>query len=218
MNLKEIHLEVVAEVHTVTQKSQSSASFSRNPQSSRSSAYNKCARYGKSNHHENYCRFKNVECFKCKKRGHISSMCLNKDNGIQKSDIFKPDSQQHTHYVTNDGATGNEVHTDNEIYAIYTISHKRIKPLRVMPKLNGVPVNMEIDTGASLSIINLEVFENLKMRDGTIKLEETPIRFRTYGGETLKPEGVINVLVEYTGQSIQQPIYVVPGKFNGFNG
>ena len=57
-------------------------------------------------------------------------MCLNKDTGIQKSNIFKPDSQQHTHYVTNDGATGNEVHTDDEIYAIYTISHKRTKPLR----------------------------------------------------------------------------------------
>ena len=133
-------------------------------------------------------------------------MCVNRDTGLQKSNIFQPSSQQHTYYVTNDGATGNEADTDDEIYAIYTMSHKRIKPLRVMPKLNGVPLNMEIDTGASLSIINLEVFENLKKRDGTIK------RFCTYGGEILKSEGVINVLVEYTGQSIRQPLYVVHGK------
>ena len=40
-------------------------------------------------------------------------------------------------------------------------------------------------------------------------LEDTPVVLKTYGGERLKPEGKLNVKVDYLGQVVQTSLYVV---------
>ena len=45
---------------------------------------------------------------------------------------------------------------DYEFYDIYSLSMLRNLPLVVEPKINGADIKMEVDTGASSSIINMD--------------------------------------------------------------
>ena len=103
------------------------------------------------------------------------------------------------------------LNTDQNVYSIYTITHKRVKPLQVIVKLNDIPVKMEIDTGASLTLINQSIFVDLQRENKNVVLQETPVKFRTYSGDTMVPLGVVDVDVEYLNQVMKQPVFVVPG-------
>ena len=52
---------------------------------------------------------------------------------------------------------------------------------------------MELDTGSAVSIIPLSMYKELFRR---CKLKESTLKLRTYSGETIFPEGQINVKVE----------------------
>ena len=158
-NLKDLHTEGVSDVNIVSQ----SSSTRRQP---------RCYRCGKANHHPNNCRFKNADCFTCSKKGRKLQMFGN--NVTNKSDT--PNIVQNDAVDLKDDADTD----DGLVYAIYTISHKRVQPLQVILKLNGVSIKMEIDTGASLSIINSSTFDVLRTKDRAVRLLETPVRFRTY--------------------------------------
>ena len=58
-----------------------------------------------------------------------------------------------------------EASSEEEIHSIFTLAHKRIKPIKTVVSINGVSIEMEIDTGASLSIINEKAFEKLQNCD-----------------------------------------------------
>ena len=45
---------------------------------------------------------------------------------------------------------------DGEFYDIYSLFMLRNQPLLVEAKINGTDIKMEVDTGASKSIINME--------------------------------------------------------------
>ena len=71
---------------------------------------------------------------------------------------------------------------------------------------------MEMDTGASLSIINELVFNKLQDNDNRLTLNDTSVKFRTYNNNSIKPLGAIDVLVEYKSQSLKHPVFVVKGE------
>ena len=56
---------------------------------------------------------------------------------------------------------------------------------------------MELDTGASLSIINYPTFKKLQQHDKTIVLRPTRVKFRTYTGGLITVMGLTEVHVEY---------------------
>ena len=76
----------------------------------------------------------------------------------------------------------------------------------VTPTIAGKPIQMELDTGAAVSLLphNLYV-ENFSH----MPLEDTPVVLKTYGGERLMPEGKLNVNVDYLGQVVHTSLYVV---------
>ena len=67
----------------------------------------------------------------------------------------------------------------------------------VTPTIAGKRIKMELYTGATVSLLphNLYV-ENF----AHMPLEDTPVVLITYGDERLKPEGKLNVNVDYSGQ------------------
>ena len=78
--------------------------------------------------------------------------------------------------------------------------------------LNGVPVMMESDTGATTSIISSRQFE--QSRQGSQQLQLTTENLptlRTYSGHMIQPAGGVTVDVRHQEQSYTLPCLVVTG-------
>ena len=66
---------------------------------------------------------------------------------------------------------------------------------------------MEIDTGASISLINYETF--VKLYGNKTRINPTSSRIRTYTGEIIKPKGSTEVQIEYNGRKSRGRILVI---------
>ena len=142
------------------------------------------------------CRFKEVACHYCWKRGHIAAVCRKK-----KADTSKTEQ---AHQV---GATVDK----GEEYDMYNISDTgSSEPLIVDVTLNGIPMPMEVDTGASVSLVGEAKFKLL--REKGVSLRPSNARLSTYTGECIQVLGVADVKVEHNGQITTLPLIVVPGE------
>lgn len=68
---------------------------------------------------------------------------------------------------------------------------------------------MEIDTGASLSVISEKTYNNLVSKNRAPPLEKSGTVLRTYTGEEVKPKGSCTVDVCYKGGKYSLPLLVV---------
>ena len=88
-------------------------------------------------------------------------------------------------------------------------SPSRVSPITVEVALNGSPVRMEVDTGASCSMMNSAMFHELMPQ---CILQPQSHSLLTYTNEEVPVEGVAQVDVMYRGQSQQLPLVVVGGE------
>ena len=93
----------------------------------------------------------------------------------------------------------NPTKVDNdEFYGIYSLSMLRNPLLVVEAKISGADVKMEVDTGASKSIINMETYNTIKRKSDS--LTYTNSKLRTYSGDLMKPEGMTEASFMYENQ------------------
>ena len=73
------------------------------------------------------------------------------------------------------------------------------------------PITMEVDTGASLSVIGENEYRE---QFGEVRkpLLSTKAILKTFSGEKIKPLGIASVNVNYNGQSAELPLIVTPGR------
>ena len=158
-------------------------------------------------HKPSDCRFKNADCNYCKKKGHIAKVCRSKARDLQRKDHREQGShrKRRTHQVT----TGEE---DSDA-AEYTNNHtsERTKPLLVDVKINDANTRMEVDTGATLSIISQDTYRSLWSSDCVPPLRPSSAKLKTYTGEVIAVEGTINVNVVYKDQTAKVNLLVVAG-------
>ena len=159
----------------------------------------KCYRCG-GQHQAKDCQFKDAECHYCKKRGHIAKVCRSKAKGRQ---------QGKTHQLTREEDL-DEPDDETGTYSLYSTSSKVTDPIAVTVAVNQAELRMEIDTGASASVISEATYQQL-WKGNLPPLQKTSIKLRTYTGETLKILGWIQVRVDYQGQVEQLPLLVVHG-------
>ena len=93
------------------------------------------------------------------------------------------------------------------MFDIYQLGLKRVEPLTVNVGMNRRNVSMEVDTGASLTVISEMTMEQIP------HLEITPVaaKLRTYTGEVITPVGQANVHVKYEDQEKVLTVIVTPG-------
>ena len=72
-------------------------------------------------------------------------------------------------------------------------------------KVNGRPPTMEVDMGASVSLISEATFKSIRKGVVTLELKESAARLQTY---TIKVCGSTVVLVEHNDQFLQLPLLV----------
>ena len=143
-----------------------------------------------------HCRFKEYECHFCKKRGHIASACRKKKEHKKepREQANKVDEQ------TNEGAT------PQEDYPLFHIGSGSTKLVNVTVTMNGQEVQMELDTGASVSLMSEETFRKIK-GDCSV-LQESKARLFTYPGEPIAVVGSTNVTVDHNKQTAVLPLVI----------
>ena len=156
------------------------------------------------NHDPSSCKYKNEVCYKCQKKGHV---CKGKKKPQKQGrHRRRPDGKQRTHFVE-------ESADQDDVYAIYHLSSDRKKSLKVDLELCGRKNTMEIDTGASKTILNEATYGRL--RDALGPLQTTKAALSTYTGERIPVLGAVMVPVEYEGKKKNLNALIVAG--NGPN-
>ena len=96
----------------------------------------------------------------------------------------------------------NSSNDENELTELFKVGDNGSEPSIIVPvKINAVNLNM--DTGASLSVISEQQWKN---KFPKVKLEDSSVRLRTYTGEELTIIGQAMVKVNYEDQECVLPI------------
>ena len=93
-------------------------------------------------------------------------------------------------------------------YPLFTLPGK-VEPIVITVNVNGTDILMEVDTGASLSIISEQTFRAIA--SPTDRLQSTSITLTTYSGDNFHIMGTYDVQVGYKCQSQTLPLVVVQG-------
>ena len=142
------------------------------------------------------CPFKGSTCTFCKKVGHIEKACKNKRQ--------KPTSSRAHHVAKVDDDDDNE----NPYYLFNLSNDPSQDAMLVEVTLNDVNVSMELDTGASHSLINKGTYQRVSARP----LQHTNVNLKTYTGESISLLGTAPVLVKHGEKQEELMVYVVDGE------
>ena len=141
-----------------------------------------CFRCGE-NHAPQTCRFKEEQCRYCKGKGHIMRVCKKKASDATKGNA--PTQRSSSQRLSVQYLNKQEEQDDE--FQIFKIGQTAPEPSIIIPlEINGVPVPMELDTGASLTVISETLW---KEKFPTSTLEPSNIRLKTYTSEELKVVG-----------------------------
>ena len=100
----------------------------------------------------------------------------------------------------------------DEMFHITQVSGQNSKgAYQVQLGINGVQTQMEVDTGASLSIMSAETYQTFCHPKAKPVLKKSTAVLKTYTGETIFPEGEIDVTVSYGDQIKSLKLTILPG-------
>jgi transposase InsO family protein len=170
-----------------------------------------CYRCG-DNHAATTCRFRTSVCHACGKQGHIAKVCRSKSRPTYQSDQ-KPTGKRTAKTHTISSAVNSDTHSDEEnpnTYSLFPVNSSGSKPITLTVQIGNRNLNMELDTGASFSLISEETY-NSTFGD-SLSLDKSDIKLEMYSGDSITVLGVMHVLVSYNTQSATVPLLVVKGK------
>ena len=98
-----------------------------------------------------------------------------------------------------------------EYSTLFHVTAGKNKPYRTTLIVNGKPLLMEIDTGASVSLVGEGTFKDIRDGKSTVELQETSTQLQTYTKEAIPVLGSAQVPVEHNGQSLTLPLIVTAG-------
>ena len=171
-----------------------------------------CQRCGGS-HSPVTCRFKNFTYRYCHKKGHLEKVCRSKKAARQS---HNPRPQRDTNFVSENLVSGTKNPTppveDCPTYSLFTLGFRKNKPWMVDLLVNGKQVSMQIDTGASVSVINFETYTSLWSSPlPPLVINEPRPKLCTYTGEEIQVLGSFSPTISYKGQQKVLPLLVVKG-------
>lgn len=151
------------------------------------------------------CKYpRDVECFACSGKGHIARKAkAGKGKPQQTRQKFdKTAKPQKAHMLTAEDS--------NDFQTAFIVKGKRTEPFMVNMCVDGKQLEMEVDTGASVSIVSNTTF--VELWKGTKKLKESTVVLRSYANQTIKVLGELVVKVVYGDQEKKLNLLVVAGK------
>ena len=91
-------------------------------------------------------------------KGHITRACKPRQNR-QGTEPGK--SNKKTHYIDDSLQPSEQPLTNDSTYNLFTIGGSGQNPIVVELTVNNLPVQMELDTGASLSLLNKQTYDKI---------------------------------------------------------
>ena len=175
-----------------------------------------CFRCGKVNHSSDTCFFRNSKCHGCQKVGHIVKKCPVKvQNPESGKATWKPKprsgkkkkKQQKVCFVEEDLTVKQSANGSD--WPMFTVSDSRgkCKEFIVPVTIDGKTVGMELDTGASVTIIpeSVHVWTDVL---ASKPVERTDIKLRSYSGHEISVIGEAKVQVAYRDQKAVLPVVI----------
>ena len=185
-----------------------------------------CPRCG-GNHSVQTCQFKDLNCYYCKQKGPIADRCPNRNKNQsrgEKQDVQPNKSDQRGYSgkqrsrnlhqledVVNvfDEDAGEEGDLYGELFCVN--SSRGHNPYKVTVLVNGVNVTMEIDTGASTTVVDEKTFHTLSQPGRVLELNAVNTALRTYTGEMIPVVGECELELEYDSFKGLLPAVVIRG-------
>ncbi len=185
----------------------------------------KCYVCAKPGHKASVCRFRAYKCRKCGVVGHLAQACRSnlQERGKSNSNSYSRNKKftKQNYVDVNVVGTASNVNPNGEehlpemydlnIFALNkseddNFSIDRVKPILVDLKVENKSVNFEVDSGACVSVINEQCYENLfKSKE----LKQTNLVLSSYTNQPIKPLGKLSVRVQYQNVEKQLTLYVV---------
>ena len=150
-----------------------------------------CSRCGAKGHRGNECRrSKNRTCSKCNKVGHLKRMCRSKEKRHQQNAINSTITE-----LSNPNADTDSDNEDIYVFKIETSTSSKLQSFTI--SINKNKVNMLIDSGSTLNIIDKTTYNQLHEAEPL-----TPTYIKVYPYQTSTPldlEGKFNCSVTANG-------------------
>ncbi|XP_039629428.1 uncharacterized protein LOC120541637 [Polypterus senegalus] len=183
-------VEIAISMEMVARESQQLCGSLKVNELSVSDKIRKCKRCGRVNHSDSDCWYKDQDCHNCGKKGHAARVCKQKESIRREEGAqYKGKSQRRSDYPkkrpvnriilqeVSSEASGNE--TDTELALHKLIQEGEKSHISVKPKIEGTEVEMELDTGAAVSLISIKLYKKLLSH---VPLETTDVVLKTYTG------------------------------------
>ncbi|UYV77890.1 K02A2.6-like [Cordylochernes scorpioides] len=167
----------------------------------------KCKHCG--NLHRDSCRFKDVVCFKCRKKGHIAPVCRNqevypiREQASQQNRIHQMDDQGETEELIQKITCMRTPHD----YRINTTTSD--PPYIIRLKVENNFIDFELDTGSCLTLISENDFKKYLPN---AQLKTIGMIIKTYDGTVVPILGEVIVKVEFQGKTSMLRAVVVKGE------
>ena len=175
-----------------------------------------CYRCGKTGHSSNSCYFKDQNCRKCGKKGHIAKVCRSSSSVSKSKDKESKDKEKDKTTSTSKQKLNNhkmelnsQTHDTPNLEALFNVDNSTTPVITVTPTVNGIQLPMELDTGASVSLISERTWRE---QFQAAPLESTSVVLKTYTGQNLRVLGQLTVDVQYEQQRNSLPLLVVTGQ------
>ena len=123
-----------------------------------------CKHCGKKNHSNADCRFKDAECHVCHKRGHIRAVCRQKQSVSSKSATTRKSTQNKVGVDSCSSGEPTMYHT--------SVSNSSVPAIQVDFTVVGKQLSMEVDTGATYSVVGHGTFNRLWNHSGSKGTQE----------------------------------------------
>ena len=162
------------------------------------------------------CRFINEKCRACGKTGHIAKVCRSQGKERQHTTTSRGSRQKQdrdtsshsTHRVDQPSSSDSNSNAYTDAYTMFTLS-SRSNPIILSVKLNGCPTAMELDMGASFSVMGDSTLKALL--GDSVSITPSDVTLRTYTGEVLPVLGQVDVTVAYESQVFSLPLVIIRG-------
>ena len=99
--------------------------------------------------------------------------------------------------------TTDEGQPDEDFFMIYQLDHKKSTwPIVITSSIENQNIPIEIDTGASVSLINWETFKKINCKSNII-LSPTSCKLKTYSGKIINQKGQCEIEFYYENKKLK---------------